>query len=358
MNRRDVEEALAMFNDDAEYAVAVQGSKGKSQIRTYFEYMDAIRMRVAQSDCKMEGERVICSQRRQDDSMAAYGFNDVRYKFDYSFKDGKIQKAIGTAEGPEWPAYSAMSKEATAWMAANRPDDWKKVSTPEGALIRNGQTGPIIMKLAREYAKSKQVAPAPTDLIGLANAYVAAMNRRDVEAAIALFTDDADYDAGVHSGAGKDRVRTILDYMDGTGMRMAHSDCSVKEAQAVCRQWRQDESMTTLGYPGVYLRVIFGIKDGKIQNLAGVPEGPEYAEYIGASREAMAWMAAKRAEEWKKISTTEGGLIRNGQTGPAVITLVRQYAGARPRHSSREVEERSPIIGPEIKVGQPITFGQ
>ena len=190
------------------------------------------------------------------------------------------------------------------------------------------------MKLAREYAKSKQVAPAPTDLIGLANAYVAAMNRRDVEAAIALFTDDADYDAGVHSGAGKDRVRTILDYMDGTGMRMAHSDCSVKEAQAVCRQWRQDESMTTLGYPGVYLRVTFSIKDGKIQNLAGAPEGPEYAEYIAATKEAMAWMAANRAEAWKKISTAQGGLIRNGETASIVINWCVSMPMRRPIQST------------------------
>ena len=39
------------------------------------------------------------------------------------------------------------------------------------------------------------VAPAPTaqtDLIAQANAFVAAMNRRDVEAAIAMFTDDAE----------------------------------------------------------------------------------------------------------------------------------------------------------------------
>ena len=109
-----------MFTDDAEYAVAVQTSKGKSQVRTYLDYMDGIRMRVTQSDCKMEGEQVICSQRRQDDSMSAYGFESVRLKFVYSFKDDKIQKAIGTAEGPEWPAYSAISKEAMTWMAANR----------------------------------------------------------------------------------------------------------------------------------------------------------------------------------------------------------------------------------------------
>ena len=131
MNRGALDEALAMFTDDAEYAVAVQASKGKEQIRTFFEYMDGIRMRVVQSDCKLDGEGVICSQRRQDDSMAAYGFNDVRFKFAYSFKDGKIHRAIGTPEGPEWPAYSAMSKEATAWMAANRPMTGKRSPPPK-----------------------------------------------------------------------------------------------------------------------------------------------------------------------------------------------------------------------------------
>jgi limonene-1,2-epoxide hydrolase len=329
MNRRNVEEALTMFTDDGVYAVAVQTSTGKNQVRTYFEYMDAIRMRVTQTDCKMEGAQLVCMQWRQDDSMSAYGFTGVRLKFVYSFQGDKIQKALGAPEGPEWPAYSAMSKDATTWMAANRADEWKKVSDEKGGLIRNGQTGPAIMKLAQDYAKTIQIAPAPTDLIGLANAYVAAMNRRDIEAAIALFTDDADYDAGVHSGAGKDRVRTILDYMDGTGMRMAHSDCSVKDAQAVCVQWRQDESMRALGYPGVRLRVTFSFKDGKIQHVAGTPEGPEYAQYIAATKEAMTWMAASRAEAWKKISDDKGALIRNGQTGPAVIKLVQEYANEK-----------------------------
>lgn len=161
MNRGALDEALAMFTDDAEYAVAVQASKGKEQIRTFFEYMDGIRMRVVQSDCKLDGEGVICSQRRQDDSMAAYGFNDVRFKFAYSFKDGKIHRAIGTPDGPEWPAYSAVSKEAMAWMAANRAEEWKRISNAQGGLIRNGETAPTVIKLVREYIKDRAQANAP-----------------------------------------------------------------------------------------------------------------------------------------------------------------------------------------------------
>jgi len=84
--------------------------------------------------------------------------------------------------------------------------------------------------------------------------------------------------------------------------------------------------MTAIGYPGVRLRVTFSFKDGKIQHVAGTPEGPEYAQYIAATKETMAWMAASRAEAWKKISDDKGALIRNGQTGPAVIMLVREYA--------------------------------
>ena len=161
MNRGAVDEALAMFTDDAEYTVAVQASKGKEQIRTFFEYMDGMRMRVVQSDCKLDGEAVICSQQRQDDSMAAFGFNDVRFKFAYGFRDGKIQKAIGTPDGPGWPAYSAVSKEAMAWMAANRAEEWKKISNAQGGLIRNGQTAPTVIKLVREYIKEKAQADAP-----------------------------------------------------------------------------------------------------------------------------------------------------------------------------------------------------
>lgn len=329
MNRCALDDALAMFTDDSVYAVAVQTSTGKSQVRTYLEYMDAIRMRVTQTDCKMEGEQAVCMQWRQDDSMVAYGFTGVRLKFVYSFKDGKIQQAIGAPEGPEWPAYSAMSKDATAWMAANRADEWKKVSDEKGALIRNGQTGPIIMKLAREYAKTKQAAPASTDLIGLANAYVAAANRRDVEGALALFNEDAELTLAVQTATGKSQIRTLLEYMDGIGMRMAHSDCKLTGELAVCSQWRQDEPMTALGFAGVRFKFAYTMRDGKLQTVVGTVDGPEFPAYSAASKDAMTWMAASRPDEWKKVSDDKGALVRAAQTAPLIVKLVREYAGEK-----------------------------
>ena len=93
--------------------------------------------------------------------MAAYGFNDVRFTFAYSFKDGKIHRAIGTPDGLEWPAYSAVSKEAMAWMAANRAEKWKRISNAQGGLIRNGETAPTVIKLVREYIKDRAQATRP-----------------------------------------------------------------------------------------------------------------------------------------------------------------------------------------------------
>ena len=62
---------------------------------------------------------------------------------------------MGTADGPEWAANSAASKEATTWLAANRADEWKKVTDEKGGLIRNAQTAPEIIRLLREYGKAK-----------------------------------------------------------------------------------------------------------------------------------------------------------------------------------------------------------
>ena len=72
-----------------------------------------------------------------------------------TFKDGKIQKIMGTADGPEWAANSAASKEATTWLATNRVDEWKKVTDEKGGLIRNAETAPEIIRLLREYGKAK-----------------------------------------------------------------------------------------------------------------------------------------------------------------------------------------------------------
>jgi hypothetical protein len=88
--------------------------------------------------------------------MAVHGTPGVRFKpYTFTFKDGKIQKIMGTADGPEWAANSAASKEATTWLAANRVDEWKKVTDEKGGLIRNAQTAPEIIRLLREYGRAK-----------------------------------------------------------------------------------------------------------------------------------------------------------------------------------------------------------
>ena len=147
---------MAMCTDDAEYRAGHVGV-GKSQVRTVLDYLDGTGLRVVSSDCKLEGGQVSCTVFGRDDAMAAFGVAGVSFKpYTFSFKDGKIQKIMGTPDGPEWAVHTAATKEAMTWLAANRGEAWKKVTTAEGALIRNGQSGPEIIRLFQEYAKAKK----------------------------------------------------------------------------------------------------------------------------------------------------------------------------------------------------------
>jgi hypothetical protein len=331
MNRRDVESAIAMFTDDAEFRTAHVGV-GKAQVRTILDYLDGSGLRMVLSDCKAEGEQVSCSAWNRDDAMAALGTPGVRMEpYTLSFKAGKIARLVGTQTGPEWATYSAASADARAWLTANRGDEWKKVTDEKGGLIRNGQTGPEIIRLLRVYAgeKAKQNPPAATDLLGLVNAFAAAMNRCDVESAIAMFTDDAEFRTA-HIGVGKAQVRTILDYLDGTGLRIVLSDCKVERQQVACSAWNRDAAMAALGTPGVRLEpYAVSFRDGKIAKIVGTQAGPEWSSYNAASADARAWLTANRADEWKKVTDEKGGLIRNGQTGPEIIRLLRDYAKSK-----------------------------
>ena len=161
MNRRDVEAAIAMFTDDAEYRAAHVGV-GKAQVRTVLDYLDGTLVKLIQFDCTQAGQEVTCSVWGHDDPMVINGVTGVRFKpYSYSFKDGKIQKIMGTADGPEWATHSAASKEVTPWLAANRADEWKKITDEKGVLIRNGTTAPTLVKLYREYGAemAKQKPP-------------------------------------------------------------------------------------------------------------------------------------------------------------------------------------------------------
>jgi hypothetical protein len=331
LNRCDVESASALFADDAEYR-AFHVGVGKAQVRTILDYLDAIGSRWVFSNCKVEGQEVACSAWCQDDPMATLGSSGVRVEpYTFTFRDGKIVKITGTPAGAEWTPYNAASADARAWLTANRADEWKKITNESGGLIRNGQTGPEVVRLLRVYAgeKAKQNPPAATDLLGLTNAFMAAMNRRDVEGAIAMFTDDAEFRTA-HVGVGKAQVRTILDYLDGTGLHMTLSNCQVEGQQVACSAWNQDAAMAALGTPGVRLEpYTLNFRDGKITKIVGTQAGPEWATYGAASTDARAWLTANRANEWKKVTDEKGGLIRNGQTGPEIIRLLRDYAKSK-----------------------------
>jgi len=327
MNRRDVEGAIAMFTDDAEYRAAHVGV-GKAQVRTVLDYLDGTLVKLIQTDCVQEGAQVTCSVWGRDDPMVLHGVSGVRFKpYIYTFKEGKIQKIEGTADGPEWAAHSAASKESQAWMAANRAEAWKQITDEKGVLIRNGNTAPILIKLKREHAgaMAKQKPPAATDLVGQANAFLSALNRRDVEAAMAMFTDDAEYRAG-HVGVGKAQVRTVIEYLDGTGLRLVWSECAPTGQEVSCNIFGRDDAMAVHGTPGVRFKpYTFSFKDGKIQKITGTADGPEWTANSAASKEATTWLAANRADEWKKVTDEKGGLIRNAQTAPEIIRLLREW---------------------------------
>ncbi len=327
MNRRDVEGAIAMFTDDAEYRAAHVGV-GKAQVRTVLDYLDGTLVKLIQTDCVQEGAQVTCSVWGRDDPMVLHGVSGVRFKpYTYIFKEGKIQKIMGTADGPEWAVHSAASKESQDWMAANRAEAWKQITDEKGVLIRNGSTAPILIKLKREHAgaMAKQKPPAATDLVGQANAFLSALNRRDVEAAMAMFTDDAEYRAG-HVGVGKAQVRTVIEYLDGTGLRTVWSECAQTGQEVSCNLFGRDDAMAVHGTPGVRFNpYTFSFKDGKIQKIMGTADGPEWAANSASSKEATTWLAANRADEWKKVTDEKGGLIRNAQTAPEIIRLLREY---------------------------------
>ncbi len=331
MNRRDVEAAIAMFTDDAEYRAAHVGV-GKAQVRTVLDYLDGTLVKLIQFDCTQAGQEVTCSVWGRDDPMVINGVTGVRFKpYSYSFKDGKIQKIMGTADGPEWAAHSAASKEVTPWLAANRADEWKKITDEKGALIRNGTTAPTLVKLYREYGAemAKQKPPAAGDLVGQVNAFMSALNRGDVEAVMAMFTDDAEYRAA-HVGVGKPQVRTVIEYLDGTGLRLIWSECAQTGQEVSCNVFGRDDAMAVNGTPGVRFKpYTFTFKDGKIQKIMGTADGPEWAANSAASKEATTWLATNRADEWKKVTDEKGGLIRNAQTAPEIIRLLREYGKAK-----------------------------
>ena len=155
VNQKDVNKALAMFTDEAEFElVGISKYSGKEQIRNVFGYDIGVNTQLKFINCKIHGNTVSGQLLERNDRLDAVGIGELKYSScTFIFRDNLIQSF--TAEIPaEFIQYNnEVYQKFLPWLIENYPDEHLKMFTPEGRFIYNRENGAGVVRLLREWQK-------------------------------------------------------------------------------------------------------------------------------------------------------------------------------------------------------------
>jgi len=313
----DVDAALSYFTDDGNYLLGYT-AWGKDNLRWVFDWLAGLETKWEILDCQPQGDSVACNLTVLDGCMAASGSEGLPVKANFAFKDGKIKEVTGSAEGPAWDDYWAWTSLVQAWQRVSRAEESAKAveGTKEGGAVQIG--------ICRDYQTASKTQPAATE--ASASAWVDAIKHGDVDAALAVFTDDPKFRFWKDQAVGVEEVRSMFEWMAGKETRLRIADCEWVGTGIECVLSVSDGCIeaygATDGMPGKV--TFYSLEDGTLHQFSAfllVTERKAYEEWLEAEA---AWASADRADELAQAEGYSKG------AGEMAVKLCREYAAATP----------------------------
>jgi hypothetical protein len=173
MSRGDLDAAMAMYAEDAEFEFVGMGSLvGQEQIRGYKAYIAALNTDLQYSDCTAEGNSVTCKLTKNDDMLRKVAAGPVSHSMAFTFEGGLIQKQAVTTPPASAQVLGQTSGAFLGWVKENHPEAMAKLFTPEGQFVYSGENGALVASLIPEWVPAALpvtggAAPTATLLLGL-----------------------------------------------------------------------------------------------------------------------------------------------------------------------------------------------
>jgi hypothetical protein len=157
-NAYAVDMALAFFVDHAVLEFSGLGNfQNHEAIRQIHEYDKAIHAQINAQNFVVDGERVICAVREQNDWLTAAGLEDIFYpSVVYTFTtEGKIQKISATISVKDGAAIEAVLAEFVPWLMKQRPLEAKRLFTKAGEFVYSGTNGSLVIALLAHWQSKR-----------------------------------------------------------------------------------------------------------------------------------------------------------------------------------------------------------
>jgi hypothetical protein len=152
MSHGDLDAAMAMYADDAEFEFVGMGSlAGQEQIRGYKEYIAALNTDLQYSDCMAEGNTVTCKLIKNDDMLRKVTAGPVSHSIAFTFEGGLIQKQAVTTPPTSAKILGQTSGAFLGWVKENHSEAMAKLFTPEGQFVYSGENGALVASLIPEW---------------------------------------------------------------------------------------------------------------------------------------------------------------------------------------------------------------
>jgi ketosteroid isomerase-like protein len=267
-------------------------------------------------DCQISSDTVTCTMAYDSDCF------DTAYIEDWTVRDGKITELVWRVtpeEASKWDRYESLMNK---WAAEQNPPQLAAYKQETAKGLYDYDWGVAFAALCKEYEAAMQAkANDPTAVV---QAWFAAINDSDLDAAMALMTPDAVIPG---TGAPNRPARNVVDWWIDMQSHFDAPDCQQADDRLVCDFMMTEHGCTVAsGYTvGDSMRYTFDMQDGKIHRLDKVSiasVGNDVSSYYKWLEEEMAWANTHHAEElagidWDGFST--GG-------GDIVVKLCQEYA--------------------------------
>ena len=157
VNQKDVNKALAMYTDDAEFEiVGISKYSGKEQIRNVFEYDIGVNTELKFINCEIHGNTVSGQLLERNDRLDAIGIGELKYSsWTFTFSDNLIQSITAEIPAEFIQHNNEVYQKFLPWLTENYPDEHSKMFTPEGRFNYNRENGAGVVRLLREWQKEQ-----------------------------------------------------------------------------------------------------------------------------------------------------------------------------------------------------------
>lgn len=335
LNAGDLDGALALMIPNAEMTgVFTQPT------RNVLKWWIDLNINYSAPECQLNGDQLTCDYTMTDDGCIAASGNThgLPLRSTFTMQNGNIQRVLVEIVGnDDWNSYGKWLAEEEAWEKSYRAEERTNID-----YAGYSKGGDVAIKLCQDYADfvEKQV-PVIT---ASAQALVDAINSGNVDAALALLADDAEFQVWTDEAAGAEQLRPLFDRLAGKETQYQITDCTWEAIDLLCAMSIVDGCTTaygaTDGLPGKVR--FYALEDGTLRQIDGaLTIGPRKEFQTWLEAEA-AWASANRADE---LAQAEG---YSKEAGEMAVQLCQEYAATQAEGTSTtsDAQPGSPAAEP------------